>query len=56
MCQMCTDAITLTLRKCKVWLINYLDDYIGVAPPQVANNHFLALKKFIAVCRIALEW
>ena len=33
MCQMCTDAITLTLRKCNVWLINYLDDYIGVSPP-----------------------
>ena len=32
MCRMCTDAIMLTLHKCNVWLINYLDDYIGVAP------------------------
>ena len=47
MCQMCTDAITLTLRKRNVWLINYLDDYIGVAPPEVANNHFLALKNLL---------
>ena len=31
MCQMCTDAMALTLHKCNVWLINYLDDYIGVA-------------------------
>ena len=40
-CQMCTDA--LTLRTQKLWLINYLDDYVGVAPPQLANNHFLSL-------------
>ena len=33
MCQMCTDAITLALCKRNVWVINYLDDYIGVAPP-----------------------
>ena len=47
MCQMCTDAITLTLRKHNVWLINYLDDYIGVAPPQLVNDHFLALKNLL---------
>ena len=30
-CQLCTDAITLTLHKRNVWLMNYLDDYLGVA-------------------------
>ena len=28
--QMCTDALTLTLRSQKLWLINYLDDYVYV--------------------------
>ena len=52
---MCTDAITLTLRKRNVWLINYLDDYIGVAPPQVANNHFLALKHLLQYVGLPLN-
>ena len=42
-CQMCTDLVTFTLRKRGSWLINYLDDYIGVAPPALANSHFQAL-------------
>ena len=42
-CQMCTDLITFTLRKQGNWLINYLDDYVGVAPPTLANSHFQAL-------------
>ena len=54
MCQMCTDAITLTLRKHNVWLINYLDDYIG-APPQLANDHFLALKNLLQYVGLPLN-
>ena len=42
-CQMCTDLVTFTLRKRGSWLINYLDDYVGVAPPALANSHFQAL-------------
>ena len=37
----------LTLRTQKLWLINYLDDYFGVAPPQLANNHFLSLMNLL---------
>ena len=56
MFQMCTDAITLMLRKRKVWLINYLDDYIGVPPPpQLANNHFLALKNLLQYVGLPLN-
>ena len=39
-CQMCTDA--LRLHNQKLWLINYLDDYVGFGP-HMANNHFLLL-------------
>ena len=46
-CQMCTDALTLTLRSQKLWLINYLDDYVGVAPPGLANSHFLSLMNLL---------
>ena len=46
-CQMCTDALTLTLRSQKLWLINYLDDYVGVAPPALANSHFLSLMNLL---------
>ena len=42
-CQMCTDLVMFTLRKRGSWLINYLDDYVGVAPPAIANSHFQAL-------------
>ena len=36
--QMCTDLVMFTLCKHDSWLINYLDDYVGVA-----NSHFQAL-------------
>ena len=55
MCQICTDAIMLTLRKRNVWLINYLDDYIGVALPQLANDHFLALKNLLQYVGLPLN-
>ena len=42
-CQLCTDAITFTLRKCNVWLMNYLDDYLGVAKNYQAKSHYLSL-------------
>ena len=42
-CQLCTDAITLTLRKRNVWLMNYLDDYLGVAKNYQAESHYLSL-------------
>ena len=44
---MCTNAITLTSHKCKVWLMNYLDDYIGVASGSQAESHFLTLSNIL---------
>ena len=58
MFHMCTDAIMFALRKCNVWLINYLDDYTGVAPPpppNLANNHFLALKNLLQYIGLPLN-
>ena len=40
---MCTDTITLTLHKHNIWLMNYLDDYLGVAKNCQAESHFLSL-------------
>ena len=42
-CQLCTDVITNTLRHQKIWLMNYLDDYIGIAQPHQAEGHFQSL-------------
>ena len=42
-CQLCTDVITHTLRRQKIWLMNYLDDYIGISQPHQANTHFHSL-------------
>ena len=46
-CHMCTDAITLMLNKCHIWLRNYLDDYIGVATESQAESHFLSLSNIL---------
>ena len=46
-CQMCTDVITHQLRLRNVWVINYLDDYIGVSSPQNASNDFHTLKNLL---------
>ena len=40
---MCTDVITHTLRLQKIWLINYLDDYIGISIPKLADSHYQSL-------------
>ena len=42
-CQLCTDVITHTLRRQKIWLMNYLDDYIGISNPGQAEGHFNSL-------------
>ena len=44
-CQMCTDVFTLMLHSQKLWLINY--DCVGVAPPWLANSHFLSLMNLL---------
>ena len=44
---MCTDLITHHLRLRNVWVINYLDDYIGVAYPQNAPNAFQILMNLL---------
>ena len=36
-CQMTTDVITHVLHSQKIWIINYLDDYLGMASPEVAR-------------------
>ena len=36
------------LQSQKVWIINYLDDYVGVASPEVANSQFLSVKDILA--------
>ena len=46
-CQMCTDLVTFTLWKRGSWLINYLDDYVGVAPPSIASSYFQALSNIL---------
>ena len=35
---MCTDVITHHLHLRNVWIINYLDDYIGVVSPKNAPD------------------
>ena len=42
-CQLCTDVITHTLRRQKIWLMNYLDDYIGISNVNQAEGHFNSL-------------
>ena len=42
-CQLCTDVITNMLRHQKIWLMNYLDDYIGIAQPHQAEGNFQSL-------------
>ena len=32
-CQSCTDLVTWTLSRKKIWIMNYLDDFLGVSPP-----------------------
>ena len=39
-CQMCTDVITYKLRQQGAWVMNYLDDYIGVADKHKAESQF----------------
>ena len=45
---MTTDVITHALRSQKILVINYLDDYLGVAYPEVANSHILSVKNILA--------
>ena len=47
-CQMTTDVITHALRSQKIWIINYLDDYLGVATPELAESHFSSVKNILA--------
>ena len=42
-CQMCTDIITQILRQQGAWVMNYLDDYIGVANEFKAESQFQSL-------------
>ena len=44
---MCTDIITHHLRLRDIWVINYLDDYIGVASPKNASNAFQTLMNLL---------
>ena len=46
-CQLCTDAVTYLMRTQNVWVMAYLDDIIGIAPPDTANGAFLTLKKLL---------
>ena len=46
--QMTTDVIIHALHSPKIWIITYLDDYLGVASPEVANSHFLSVKNILA--------
>ena len=47
-CQMTTDVITHALHSQKIWVINHLDDYIGMASPEVANSQFLSVTNILA--------
>ena len=40
---MCTDVITHMLCNQGAWVINYLDDYIGVSTPDKTESHYLSL-------------
>ena len=42
-CQMCTDVITFKLRQQGAWVMNYLDDYVGVANKEKADSQFQSL-------------
>ena len=44
---MCTDVITHHLHLRNVWVINYLDDYIGVTSPSNASNAFQTLTNIL---------
>ena len=47
-CQSVTNCITHLLTDAGYWMCSYLDDIIGVAPAQSANNAFLALVNLIS--------
>ena len=42
-CQMCTDVLAHALRTQGAWVMNYLDDYVGVSTTDKANSEFLSL-------------
>ena len=42
-CQMCTDVIMFKLHQQGAWVINYLDDYVGVASKHKAESQFYSL-------------
>ena len=45
---MTTDVITHVLHSQKIWVINYLDDHLGVAFPEVTKSQFLSVKNILA--------
>ena len=46
-CQSCTDLITWALGQRKIWVISYLDDFLGVGQPHKARSEFLSLKNLL---------
>ena len=46
-CQSCTDLVTWALRQRKIWVISYLDDFLGVGQPHKARSEFLSLKNLL---------
>ena len=47
-CQSCTALVTWKLRQNKIWIMNYLDDFLGVSPLQKASSDFLSLKNLLS--------
>ena len=54
-CQSCTDLVTWALRKCEIWVMSYLDDFLGVAQPHKATSEFLALKNLLEFLGLPLN-
>ena len=46
-CQLVTDSVTHLLATAGHWTCAYLDDIVGVVPPNTANSAFLSLKNLI---------
>ena len=54
-CQMCTDAITLTLCRRHIWLMNYMHDYVGVATALQAKSYFLSLSNILQYVGLPID-
>ena len=54
-CQSCTDLVTWALHQRKIWVMSYLDDFLGVGQLHKARSEFLSLRNFLETLGLPLN-